>query len=280
MADDRIGAPALNTNIESGQFDEKAQQHRQQAPAEQVPRKVAAAEDDDEDEDIDALIEDLESQDGHEGFDEEEEEGSPGGGRVVPEEMLQTDSRVGLTESEVVTRRRKYGLNQMKEEKENLILKFFSYFVGPIQFVMEVSLAHCCGFFYLTLSGAAMAAAFICASTKNAMAVHAPSSPYASSVPAICACSCFLLLCPLFSMYRPLGPPQKKKKNRRFFFFFWQRCSDIPNGHCFCPHLHSFSRVFFGLLWPAQITGPTGARVGLQQLAHDTGWLHVGTSSG
>jgi len=26
----------------------------------------------------------------------------------------------------------------MKEEKENMILKFFSYFVGPIQFVMEV----------------------------------------------------------------------------------------------------------------------------------------------
>lgn len=27
--------------------------------------------------------------------------------------------------AEVVARRRKYGLNQMKEEKENLILKFF-----------------------------------------------------------------------------------------------------------------------------------------------------------
>jgi hypothetical protein len=26
----------------------------------------------------------------------------------------------------------------MKEEKENMILKFLSYFVGPIQFVMEV----------------------------------------------------------------------------------------------------------------------------------------------
>jgi len=26
----------------------------------------------------------------------------------------------------------------MKEEKENLILKFFGYFVGPVQFVMEV----------------------------------------------------------------------------------------------------------------------------------------------
>ena len=46
----------------------------------------------------------------------------------------------GLTEQEVQARRRKYGLNQMKEEKENLILKFFSYFVGPIQFVMEVSI--------------------------------------------------------------------------------------------------------------------------------------------
>jgi H+-transporting ATPase len=32
-------------------------------------------------------------------------------------------------------------MNQMKEEKENLILKFLGYFVGPIQFVMEVSLS-------------------------------------------------------------------------------------------------------------------------------------------
>ncbi|KND94112.1 Plasma membrane ATPase [Tolypocladium ophioglossoides CBS 100239] len=110
-------------------------------PAGQAPRAKKAEADHDEDEDIDALIEDLESQDGHGGLEEEEEEeGTPGGGRVVPEDMLQTDSRVGLTESEVVARRRKYGLNQMKEEKENLILKFFGYFIGPIQFVMEVSL--------------------------------------------------------------------------------------------------------------------------------------------
>lgn len=52
---------------------------------------------------------------------------------------MQTDTRHGLTSEEVLVRRRKYGLNQMKEEKENLILKFFGYFVGPIQFVMEVS---------------------------------------------------------------------------------------------------------------------------------------------
>lgn len=130
-----VGAPALDTNIEHGGFDEKRGQH---APAQGIPPKQPAAVDDDEDEDIDALIEDLESEDGHQ-F-EEEEEVQPGGGRVVPEDMLQTDSRVGLTESEVIARRRKYGLNQMKEEKENLILKFFSYFIGPIQFVMEVSL--------------------------------------------------------------------------------------------------------------------------------------------
>lgn len=51
------GAPALSTNIESGKFDEKA------APPTEPKKKVE--EDEEEDEDIDALIEDLESQDGH-----------------------------------------------------------------------------------------------------------------------------------------------------------------------------------------------------------------------
>ncbi|KAL2019447.1 hypothetical protein VTK56DRAFT_9652 [Thermocarpiscus australiensis] len=131
MADhSTAGAPALSTNIESGKFDEKA--------PEPAPAKQRVEEDEEDDEDIDALIEDLESNDGHGNF-EEEEEVSPGGGRVVPEDMLQTDTRVGLTSEEVLQRRRKYGLNQMKEEKENLILKFFSFFVGPIQFVMEAA---------------------------------------------------------------------------------------------------------------------------------------------
>ncbi|PTB63833.1 calcium ATPase, partial [Trichoderma citrinoviride] len=134
MADDKaVGAPALDTNIESGNFDEK----RAQAPA-GVPPKKAPAEEEDEDEDIDALIEDLESEDGH-AFDEDEEETNPATGRVVPEDMLQTDSRLGLTEAEVLARRRKYGLNQMKEEKENLVLKFLGFFIGPIQFVMEAA---------------------------------------------------------------------------------------------------------------------------------------------
>ncbi|KAI0536886.1 plasma-membrane proton-e [Xylaria digitata] len=127
--------PALNTNIESGNFDEKAVHNTE--PTHTKP-KVDDAEEE-EDEDIDALIEDLESQDGGEDDEEEEEGQGVGMGRTIPEEMLNTDTRLGLTESEVTNRRRKYGLNQMKEEKENLLLKFFGFFVGPIQFVMEAA---------------------------------------------------------------------------------------------------------------------------------------------
>lgn len=78
-------SPALNTQIESGNFDEKAER-----PAETTPAKVKAEDDEDEDEDIDALIEDLESQDGHGAEDEEDEERDQHGGRLIPEELLQT----------------------------------------------------------------------------------------------------------------------------------------------------------------------------------------------
>ena len=95
--------------------------------------------DEEEDEDMDALIDELESQDGQAMEDEEEETGT-GDAPPIAEEFLQTDTRQGLTEHEVGQRRKKFGLNQMKEEKENLVLKFLGYFVGPIQFVMEVSI--------------------------------------------------------------------------------------------------------------------------------------------
>lgn len=107
-------------------------------PSELKPEGVAVEEEDVDD--IDALIDDLESQDG--GEQEEEEMAEVGGARPVSEELLKTDTRVGLTEQDVLLRRKKFGLNQMKEEKENLILKFLMYFVGPIQFVMEVSRSH------------------------------------------------------------------------------------------------------------------------------------------
>ena len=131
----------LGTNVPSGQFDghhdpEKAG-HFDNAPTSVGEKKIDAA-DEDEDEDMDALIDDLESHDGI--VDEEEEKTEAGGAKPVPEDLLQTDTRVGLSQAEVISRRKRFGLNQMKEEKENLILKFLGYFVGPIQFVMEVSL--------------------------------------------------------------------------------------------------------------------------------------------
>lgn len=134
--DGAAGAQHLNnTNIESGNFSEKHEAPVGGAP----PTSKKPIVEDEEDEDMDALIDELESEDGHAEEEEEEEENSPATGRVIPEDQLQTDTRTGLTEQEVAVRRKKYGLNQMREEKENLILKFLGYFIGPIQFVMEVS---------------------------------------------------------------------------------------------------------------------------------------------
>ncbi len=62
MADSSAtGAPALSTNIASGKFDDE------KAPSHPVPatKQKVEEEEEEEDEDIDALIEDLESQDGH-----------------------------------------------------------------------------------------------------------------------------------------------------------------------------------------------------------------------
>jgi magnesium-transporting ATPase (P-type) len=101
--------------------------------------------DDDEDEDMDALIEELESLDPDQHIEEEAQDKFAS--VAVPEEFLQTDTRTGLSEPEVIARRKKWGLNELRQEKENLALKFLGYFIGPIQTVMEVRLsmhAVCC----------------------------------------------------------------------------------------------------------------------------------------
>jgi H+-transporting ATPase len=116
----------LNTNIPSAELEEKDK------PAEGTP-----VDEDDQDEDIDALIDELESVAGDDP--EEDDPATGASARPIPEEVLNTDTRIGLTAAVVEQRRKKYGLNQMKEEKENLILKFLMYFVGPIQFVMEAA---------------------------------------------------------------------------------------------------------------------------------------------
>lgn len=74
-------------------------------------------EDEEEDADMDALIEELESQDGHVEEEEEETEDATGAVRQVPDDMLRTSTVTGLTTDEVLARRKKYGLNAMKEER-------------------------------------------------------------------------------------------------------------------------------------------------------------------
>ncbi|KAJ9405867.1 hypothetical protein DTO045G8_6378 [Paecilomyces variotii] len=131
-----VGSTRLGAEVPARDFDGVTE--RKQIEPTTNEKQLPLDDNDEEDEDMDALIEELESQDGH--IDQEDEaDNEPGGARPVPDELLQTDTRIGLTDAEVLLRRKKYGLNQMKEEKENMMLKFLSYFVGPIQFVMEAA---------------------------------------------------------------------------------------------------------------------------------------------
>ena len=50
----------------------------------------------------------------------------------APDEWLTTHIDNGLTETEVANRRKKTGWNELSTEKENMFLKFLSYFQGPI----------------------------------------------------------------------------------------------------------------------------------------------------
>lgn len=58
--------------------------------------------------------------------------GIAGEGFVPPEEWLNTDMKQGLSESDLAPRRKKAGWNELATEKENMFLKFLSYFAGPI----------------------------------------------------------------------------------------------------------------------------------------------------
>ena len=93
----------------------------------------------DEVEAFENLLKELESEDEVE--DEKEEEDTKlASSKNVPDDLLQTNVSQGLTEAEVKNRRSTYGLNQLKEHKPSHIKHFLMFFVGPIQFVMEVSL--------------------------------------------------------------------------------------------------------------------------------------------
>jgi H+-transporting ATPase len=146
---DLTRTPTVNTPQGSGTSDEKPVKESERLPTDKTSEDDAergenAHKEDahrsevdlQQEEDLDHLIDELASDDGNEPL--ESAEDAPAGEVTVPEELLKTNTQMGLTNEEVLARRKKYGLNQMKEEKENMFLKFCSYFVGPIQFVMEV----------------------------------------------------------------------------------------------------------------------------------------------
>ena len=129
--------PEIEAYSPEQHYDGNYDVEKQGSPRREISPPPGSDMQDEEEEDMDALIEELESGDGQ--SDDDEESNINGSLRPVAPEILQTDTRTGLTETEVIQRRKKYGLNKMKEEKENLILKFLGYFVGPIQFVMEAA---------------------------------------------------------------------------------------------------------------------------------------------
>ncbi|PYH99966.1 plasma membrane ATPase [Aspergillus ellipticus CBS 707.79] len=103
-------------------------------------RPISDIQDDEgqEEKDIDTLIEELESLDGYVELNIQESNQTRQN-HPVSDDLLQTDSHHGLSANEVTVRRRKFGSNEMKEAKENLVLKFIWFFIGPVQFVMEAA---------------------------------------------------------------------------------------------------------------------------------------------
>ena len=57
------------------------------------------------------------------------------------EEVLSTlnTSKEGLSEKETLERTKTYGFNELVEKKTNFLLKFFSYFWGPIPWMIEIA---------------------------------------------------------------------------------------------------------------------------------------------
>lgn len=89
-------------------------------------------------EDFDALLASLESDDEEE-LSIEDKIPTVGEARAVPGVLLETSPNRGLDDAEILSRRKKYGWNVMKEENRSHVKTFLMFFVGPIQCVMLVS---------------------------------------------------------------------------------------------------------------------------------------------
>ncbi|KAI4269515.1 MAG: hypothetical protein LQ337_007238 [Flavoplaca oasis] len=63
----------------------------------------------------------------------------------VPDDWLYTELKQGLHSHELENRRKRAGWNELTTEKENMFLKFLSYFTGPILYVMELAVVLAAG---------------------------------------------------------------------------------------------------------------------------------------
>ncbi|RSH85711.1 hypothetical protein EHS25_003852 [Saitozyma podzolica] len=61
------------------------------------------------------------------------------GKRRIPPEWLDTDRQKGISSGDVEERRKLAGFNELESPSENQVLKFISYFRGPILYVMEIA---------------------------------------------------------------------------------------------------------------------------------------------
>ncbi|POS86140.1 plasma membrane ATPase, partial [Erysiphe pulchra] len=119
--------------LEQNHIDDESQE------AEANKEKKSIEHVDNDEEDMDALIDELGSDDSGPEEVVENNINELGSDQPLPDNLPQTDPCTGLTEAEAALRRKRYGLNLMSEEKNHFILKFFGYFLGPIQFVMEAA---------------------------------------------------------------------------------------------------------------------------------------------
>jgi hypothetical protein len=116
-----VGEVGEKKRVETQQHLELRQQQQEQA-------------DEEESDDLDMFIDELESQ---ASLYEEEEEEELRHVRIVSEEFLQTNTSVGLTATEVLLRRQKFGLNYADHE-ENVIFGLQRSLVHPIQLFIGV----------------------------------------------------------------------------------------------------------------------------------------------
>lgn len=88
--------------------------------------------------DIDSIIENLYSESGS-NYGENSLAPISSASYSFPDYIFETDPSSGLSNEEVLKRRKIYGVNQLSEDSESHFKKFLKFFIGPIQHVMELA---------------------------------------------------------------------------------------------------------------------------------------------